>query len=188
MSVLSFSTTIAMAAAAAAEGGGHAPAKAGLPQLDFTTWPSQIFWLCVALWVLYQLMTKLAMPQIAGTLADRADTISDDLDTAERFRAKAKAAQQGYEAALAAARAEAQKIALATRDAVQAELDVALAKAGAEIAARTAQSDQRIAEIGAESAAGIEAIATETATAIISTLLPQALDADAVRAAVQARL
>lgn len=182
---LSFSV---LAAAATAAGDAHAPAKAGLPQLDFTTWPSQIFWLCVSLFVLYQILAKVALPQIEGTLADRADAISDDLDTAERYRAKAQAAEDAYNAALAAARTEAQTIIAATKAAIQADLDAALASAAADIAARTAESEARIRAIGDEAAAGIEAIATETAAALVEALLPQAADADATRAAVRARL
>ena len=52
-------------------------AATGLPQLDFTTFPSQIFWLAVATFVLFQLMNRVALPRIASVLEERADAIAD---------------------------------------------------------------------------------------------------------------
>lgn len=61
-------------------------AEKGLPQLDFTSFPSQIFWLAVTGLVLFQLMNKVALPRISSVLEERADAIADDLDRAEDFR------------------------------------------------------------------------------------------------------
>ncbi len=53
----------------AAEGAEQA---AGMPQLDFATFPNQIFWLVVTLVVIYLILNKVALPRIASVLADRA--------------------------------------------------------------------------------------------------------------------
>ena len=73
-------TSILAAAAAAADGAGKA--SGGLPQLNITTFPSQIFWLVVTLVVLFLLLSKVALPRIASVLEERADAIADDLDAA----------------------------------------------------------------------------------------------------------
>lgn len=180
-----------MATETAAATAGHATEAAhgatGLPQLDFSTWPSQIFWLAVALVVLYHLMSRIALPRIAETLEERADTIADDLDRADEFRRQAAAAEKAYDQALADARAKAQAIAAETRARIQTQVDAAMARADAEISARTAESEVRIREIRDEAAAAVVVVATETAAAVIDAILPEAQNAGAVAAAVKAR-
>ncbi|MEL6476845.1 MAG: F0F1 ATP synthase subunit B' [Pseudomonadota bacterium] len=165
-----------------------AEASSGLPQLDFSTFPSQIFWLVVSLVVLYQLMTKIALPRIATVLEERADAIADDLDKAEEFKQKAEDAEKAYEQALADARAKAAEIAAETRAEIQKDVEAAMVKADAEITARTAESEARIAEIRASAMEAVEEVANDTAGAIVGAILPNAADAGALKAAVAARL
>lgn len=171
-----------------AHGGAGGAEAIGMPQLDFTTFPSQIFWLLVALTALYFILTRLALPRIVGAIEERHDAIEDDLDRASEFRRRAEQAEAAYEKALAEAKARAQEIAAQARAETQAELDKAIAKADAEIAARTAESETRIAEIRDSAMASVEAVASEVAGALVESFLPgEAADADA-RAAVAARL
>lgn len=163
-------------------------ASGGLPQLDFTTWPTQIFWLVVALVALYQLMTKIALPRISSTLEERADAIADDLDKADEFQRRAEEAEQAYQHALTDARAKAQAIAAETRAEIQKDVEAATAKADAEIAARTAESETRIQEIRDSAMASVEQVAGETAVAVIEAILPEVADDTAARTAVAAQL
>lgn len=174
-------------AAHGAEAADAAHGAVGLPQLDFTTWPSQIFWLAVAMVVLYHLMSRIALPRISETLEERADAIADDLDRADEFRRRAAEAEKAYDQALADARAKAQAIAAETRAGIQAQVDAAIAKADAEISARTAESEKRIREIRDEASVAVIAVATDTAGALIDAILPEAQNAEAVVAAVKAR-
>lgn len=162
-------------------------AAPGMPQLDFSTFGNQIFWLLVALVAIYFVLSRVALPRIAAILAERSGTITNDLAAAEDLKAKAIEAEQAYEKALADARAEAQNIATATRDEIQAELDVAIAKADAEIAAKAAESESAIAEIRAGAVDAVKAVAKDTAGEIIAALGGKA-DAKAVTAAVTARM
>ncbi len=163
-------------------------AEKGLPQLDFTSFPSQIFWLAVTFIVLFQLMNKVALPRISSVLEERADAIADDLDRAEDFRRQAAEAEASYDQALADARAKAQGIAAETRAEIQKDLDAALAKADAEISARAAESEKRIREIRDSALAAVAEVANDTAGAIVEAVMPDVMDAGAVKAAVQARL
>ena len=163
-------------------------ASGGLPQLDFSTWPSQIFWLAVSLIVLYQLMTKIGLPRISNVIEERADAIADDLDRAEEFRRKAEEAEATYERALADARAKAQTIAAETRAEIQKEVDAEIARADAEISARSSESERRIAEIRESAMASVEQVANDTAVEVVRAVLPEAADKKAVKAAVQAQI
>ncbi|WP_411351944.1 F0F1 ATP synthase subunit B' [Leisingera aquaemixtae] len=162
---------------------GSAP---GMPQLDFSTFGNQIFWLVVALVVIYLILSRVALPRIAAVLAERQGTITNDLAAAEDLKAKAVEAENAYNKALADARAEAQRIAAETRAEIQAGLDEAIAKADEQIAAKAAESEMAIAEIKAGALEGVKAVATETAEALVTALSGSA-DKDAVAAAVAQR-
>lgn len=162
-------------------------AAVGMPQLDFATWPNQIFWLVVALVAIYLLLTRIALPRIGAVLAERRGTISNDLAAAEELKLKAKEAEAAYHQALADARTEAAKIVAAARADIQGDLDDAVAKADAEIAARTAESERRIGEIRASALESVTEVAKDTAKEIVLALGGKA-DARGVTAAVNARL
>lgn len=101
-----------------------------LPQLDLTTYSSQVFWLIVSFVVLYFLVAKLAMPRIAEVLEERQERIEDDLDKAETLKKEAYQVRIEYEKALSAAREKAQD---ATRHAQE---EIAKRSAEAESAAQ----------------------------------------------------
>ena len=178
-----------MATPTDAGNGAEAAGSGGLPQLDFSTWPSQIFWLAIALLVLYQLMSKVALPRISSVLEERADAIADDLDRADEFRRKAEEAEQTYERALADARAKAQGIAAETRAEIQKEVDAEIARADAEIAARAQESERRIAEIRENAMSAVEEVAGDTAVEVVRAILPEAAgDDEVIRDAVRAEI
>ena len=152
-------------ATSAAEAGG-----AGMPQLDFSTFPNQIFWLIVSLGAIYYILSRTALPRIAAVLAERSGTITNDIAAAEELKLKAVAAEKAYNKALADARAEAQKIAAETNAEIQADLDDAIAKADAEIAARSSESEKRIGEIRESAMASVAEVAKDTAAEIVAAL------------------
>ena len=166
----------------------HDPSGAvGMPQLDVSTWPNQIFWLAVTLVAIYFVLTRIALPRIAAVLAERNGTMANDIAAAEELKLKAREAEAAYNQALADARAQAGKIAAETWAVIQNDLDLAVAKAEAEIAARTAESEARIGEIRAGALENVAEVARDTAQALVGALGGQSLPAE-VEAAVQSRL
>jgi len=145
-------------------------AAPGLPQLDFSTFGNQIFWLVVTLVVIYLILSRVVLPRIAGVLAERSGTISNDIAAAEELKAKAVAAEEAYNQALSDARAEAAKIVASTKADMKAELDAAIAKADAEISQKTAESEKVISEIRATALESVEEVAKSTAMALVSAL------------------
>ncbi|MEM8590906.1 MAG: F0F1 ATP synthase subunit B' [Pseudomonadota bacterium] len=171
-------------APAAAEGGTEA---AGMPQLDFSTFPNQIFWLVVTLLVIYFILSRVALPRIGGVLAERAGTITNDLAAAEELKSRAEAAEAAYDKALADARSEAQKIAAKTKADIQAQLDKELEKADAEISARAAESEAAIAAIRDSAVESVKEVAADTAGEIVNALGGKA-DGSTLTAAIDARM
>ncbi len=160
----------------------------GMPQLNFETFPNQIFWLAVALVIVFFIVSRLILPRIGGVLEERHSMISGYLSQASEFRQQAEQAKADYEAAQAEARAEAQRIAAEAKAAIQADLDKAIAKADAEIAAKTAESEKAIAEIRANAVENVHAVATATAAEIVAALMPSVADEAAVAKAVNAQM
>ncbi|TDL81881.1 F0F1 ATP synthase subunit B' [Palleronia sediminis] len=161
-------------------GEGEATAS-GMPQLDFSTFPNQIFWLLLALVSIYFVLTRLALPRISGVLAERQGTITNDIAAAEELKLKAGEAEKSYDKALADARAEANRIAEENRAEMQGELDAAMKRADAEISAQQQESEARIAEIRDSAMANVEQVAKETARALVEALggNPEAANIDA---------
>ena len=159
----------------------------GMPQLDFSTFSNQIFWLVVTLVVIYFILSRFALPRIGGALAERAGTITNDLAEAEDLKQRALEAEQAYEKALAEARAEAQQINIAMRAEIQAQLDIELAKADAEISARTAEAATALAEIRDSSVNSVKDVAKATAKEIVAVMGGKA-DVKTVAAAVTSRM
>jgi F-type H+-transporting ATPase subunit b len=175
------------AAGHAAEAAGHATESVGMPQLNFDHFPNQIFWLVVALIVIYFILSRIALPRIGGILADRQSTITNDLAAAEELKARAEEAEKAYNQALIDARAEANKIVAEARADIQKDLDKATAKADAEISAKAAESAKRIEEIRVNASKDVAEVAKSAAGDIVASFGAKA-DAKAVTAAINARL
>lgn len=163
-------------------------AEVAMPQLDLAIYPNLIFWLVVSLVAIYMILTRVALPRVGAILAERNDAISNDLEQAALYKRRATEAEAAYNAALAKAREESQKIAAEAKAAVGKELAVVMAKADAEIAAKAAESEARIREIEASAAESVAEVAKSTAEAIVAALGPRAIDSAAIDAAVTARL
>ena len=160
----------AHAANGAADAAYAATESAGMPQLDFSTYPNQIFWLVITIVVIYLILSRVALPRIGAVLADRQGTITNDIAAAEELKLKAQEAEEAYNQALADARLEAQKIIADAKAEIQADLDDATAKADAQISAKTAESEKRIAEIRAGADQSVTEVAKDTAKAIVDAL------------------
>ncbi|WP_299548767.1 F0F1 ATP synthase subunit B' [uncultured Tateyamaria sp.] len=162
-------------------------APPGMPQLNVGTFDNQVFWLLVTLVVIYFVLSRVALPRIAAILAERQGTITNDIAAAEDLKAKAESAEAAYDKALADARAEAQRIAGETKAAIQADLDVAIEKADAEIAAKAAESEKAIADIRAGAQDAVKVVAKDAAKDIVA-LMGGKADAKSITAAVTARM
>lgn len=168
------------AAGAAAEG-------PGMPQLDFSNWGNQIFWLVLTLIVIYFVLSRIALPRIASVLAERQGTISNDIAAAEDLKSKALEAEAAYDKALIDARAEAGRIVAETKVGIQADLDAAIAKADEEISAKADEGAKAIAEIRASALDNVKIVAKDAAKEIVAAMGGKA-DAKTITAAVTARM
>ncbi len=144
--------------------------SSGMPQLDFSTFPSQIFWLAIAFGFLYLALDRFLIPRIGGAIEERKDRIADDLDMAARKKAEADEAVIAYEKNLAEARAKASVIAAENRAVLDAQLAEESTAQEAELDKAAAKADAKIAKARSEAMHHVEEIALEVAGELVAKL------------------
>tara|TARA_S200000501_G_scaffold257928_1_gene241710 strand:- start:736 stop:1287 length:552 start_codon:yes stop_codon:yes gene_type:complete len=77
--------------------------SAGLPQMDITTFPSQLFWLVITFAILYIFMWRVVIPKLSTTIEERKDKISNDINEAEKFNSEATSILEKYEEQISSA-------------------------------------------------------------------------------------
>ncbi len=118
-----------------------------MPQLDFANplTTSQLVWMAVILVILYLALSRWALPRVGQVLEDRATRIETDLAVAKQARDAAEQAVAALNRAIKVA-----------RDASQATIAEAIAKAKAEARAHADAQNARLTAQIAESEAAIE--------------------------------
>jgi F-type H+-transporting ATPase subunit b len=155
-----------------------------LPQLDTTTFASQLFWLFLTFVTLYLVMSRVALPKLEGVIAERKGRIKGDLDSAAQAKRDSEAAIAGYDKALADARAKALKSGDAMRNIVQAEINAKNDQASKQLAADTAKAEARIGEMRTAAMARVGDVAREAGADIVSKLTGETANANDLAAAI----
>jgi len=158
-------------------------ASGGLPQLDLSNWPSQLFWLAVFFGGLYFLMASYFLPRIGATIEERRDRIADDLDQAAESKSRAEDAEKSYAKALADATAKAQALAAETRAKLAGEIAEMSAEASIKADEAFAEAEARIASMKADASKKVREAAVETARAVVAALIDETPTTEAAAAA-----
>lgn len=145
-------------------------AASGLPQLDYSTWSSQIFWLIITFGLLYIVLWRFILPRIGAGINDRSDRIADDLDAASNMQKEAEEASIAYERVMANAKAKAHNIAETTRKSVDADIAAEVEAAEAQFATKQTAAEDRIRKIRSAALAKIDDVAQDTTLAIVEKL------------------
>lgn len=114
--------------------------KPGLPQLDPTTFPSQLFWLTLTFVTLYLLVARSILPRIHDVLENRQHHLNQDLDRADTFSREAEEARAAYEKLQADARGKARQQIAEAQQAIAAMQEKKFAEVDAELADRLADA------------------------------------------------
>ncbi|MBA3813424.1 MAG: hypothetical protein H0X26_02865 [Alphaproteobacteria bacterium] len=78
-----------------------------MPQLDTTTFPSQLFWLGVCFLVLYWILSYFLIPKMVGVLEKRETMREEKINLASAYREQAEGLLMAYEKTLVQARKDA---------------------------------------------------------------------------------
>lgn len=155
--VLIFASTSALAG-----GGGNS-----LPQLDVSTFPSQIFWLLVTFAVLNFLISKSALPIIHEVMEKRHHRIERDLEQAERLAIEAKATKESYEKLHSESLSKAKSLIAKVALEIEAKQAVENSKLDAQIVNLMHRGEQQIADKCAKMQEGLSKLSGELVQTII---------------------
>ena len=162
------------------DGGAHS----NFPPFDPGTFPSQLVWFAIAFGFLYWYLSKRGLPQLGAVIDARKARIARDLDEATAMQQKADAAAAAHEKTLAEARAKAQSLAQAARDAAAADAQAKRQALEDELSVKLAAAEREIAKMRAAAMANVADIAREAAEAIVERLAGRPADPSSIAAAV----
>jgi len=123
------------------------------------------------------------LPRIGATMAKRSEQLDGDLAEAEALRAKAEAALEAYEEALAQARTKALVVAQTMRAEVQAETARQKAELDAKLAEEAAAADSRLAATREAALAGLRDAAKDIVGEVMLSIGVDQADDKSVEAA-----
>ena len=166
--------------------GAEAAGKSGLPQMDASTYPSQLFWLAVSFLVLYLAMDQIFLKKLGGIIEERRNRLADDYDQAEEFKNQAADAEKSYLQSLADAKAKAATIAADTRASLDKEIAVMQAETEEKLAEKLQAAEASISEMQTQAATRVKEAAVETTQALVEALIDEKPTPETVNNAISA--
>lgn len=157
-----------------------------MPQLDISTYAPQIIWLVITFVVLFLVMWKVIVPRISDALEVRQRRIEDNLARAAELQKEAEAVLEAYDASLANARADAQKMIAEASAQAAGEADKRNVELGEALSKRIADAEAAIDKARREALGSLNEAAADVAAAATERLIGEAPDRDTVSAAVLA--
>ena len=145
-------------------------AGAGLPQLDISTWPSQLFWLVVLFTAGYILMAKFVTPRIGSVLEERRAKLDEDLGKARSASEDAAHIRAEYEADLDAARTAAAETAKQAAAEASKQAEASDAKVAKKLAERVAKAEAKLNKARSEALTSLNNVAAEAAMTAVAQL------------------
>jgi F-type H+-transporting ATPase subunit b len=164
-----------------------APHAKVFPPLDVGTFAPQLVWLALTFALLYVLLKRAVLPRVGEVIEERSDRVKRDLAQAETLKAETAKALANYERALSDARAQAGAIVKTMRDKLADEAGKERAKVDAQIAAKLAEAEMRIAETKSRALGSVGDIASEVAGTIVTRLIGAEPTKDEVKRALLQR-
>ena len=156
-----------------------------MPQVDVTTFSSQIFWLVVTFIALFLIMWRVSVPKISDALEARQKRIDDNLARAQELKKEAETALDAYETSLADARSDAQNTLLQANAKLAKEAEAREAELGEILIKRIAESEANIAAAMNKAIANIHDVAIEVSVSAAQRLTGEAPSVDAASTAVR---
>jgi F-type H+-transporting ATPase subunit b len=154
------------------------------PPFDPANFTPLLVWLTLSFGLLYLLMSKIAVPRVENILHTRAHNITKNISEANVLREKAEEAAAAHEKTIADAKAKAVALAQETHVRLNAETETKRLALEAELNAKLAASEEQVQAMKAKAMGNVEAIASETAAAIVQHITGKPADQKAIAQAI----
>ena len=140
-----------------------------MPQLEFHTWASQIFWLVVCFGLLYAFMAIKVVPSLGGIVAKRKSQTQGHKDRAVALKEEAHAILERCSMSRKDAHAQAQKVLAQAKEALNKEVDARLKACEREIQGIKEKENKALDKIRA----GLQKESTAMAETLSQSMLKQ---------------
>ena len=140
----------------------------GMPQLDFSTFPNQIFWLVVFCVVLFAIVKLFIIPRMEDIFANRRKIIDGNIAKAEEIRLRVSEIEKQIEEELQKAKSQCDEIMSNSGNNIKEQMALALEDSKIATTQLISEAEGRLKELRDGSEAAIEKISEELASEIIS--------------------
>jgi len=147
-------------------------AAIGMPQLDFSTFDNQAFWLLVFSVAVFIVIRILVMPRMEATLTNRRKIIEEDIQEAEEFRDKAVEIEKTLNLELESAREKSNDILRNAKEQIKENTIEALSDIEEKIDDMIEESNENIRIIKQKAGKDIQAASKKLAPEIVKAILP----------------
>ena len=143
----------------------------GMPQLDFSNFDNQAFWLIIFLVAAFLVIRILVMPRMEETLTNRRKIIEEDIQEAEEFRDKAIEIEKTLNIEIDNARIKANDILRSCKDEIKKNTQEAIADIDIKIEELIRNSEKNIELIKKEASKEVTSLSKSLAPEIVKTLI-----------------
>lgn len=141
-----------------------------MPQLDPSSFLSQIFWLALVFGLLYIFMSKFFVPRIGEVVNSRRDTVKSNLEQAEKMLENQKHIKDEISEMLEEARKSGANIKNAALKKAEISINEAIAKVESEISRSMVAEEQRLASLKAKMSEEVSTISDSLSQEIIKVM------------------
>ena len=145
--------------------------SSGMPQLDFSTFPNQGFWLVITITCLFLMVRLLIIPRMDNILANRRKVIEEDLVGAEKFRDSAEELKVSITKELDAAKLRANDIISKSKDKMKVAHESGMIEASEMTKKLILESEKNIANLKSNANKKIDEISKDLAPKIAKKVL-----------------
>ena len=139
-----------------------------MPQLDFSTFPNQIFWLVVFCVVLFAIVKLFIIPRMEDIFANRRKIIDGNIAKAEEIRLRVSEIEKQIEEELQKAKSQCDEIMNTSGNNIKEQMALALEDSKIATTQLISEAEGRLKELRDGSEAAIEKISEELASEIIN--------------------
>lgn len=176
---------IAMALVMVTTGMAHAEEAGGLPQMDVSRFPGQLFWLGISFILTYVLMRFIALPQVSAVVDGRHSIIAEKLEKAKAENEEAKRLAATVDARIQNTRSGVQDTLRAASDEGSKKQAAATAAQSAALKAKLAEAESRIMAQKQSAAASLQDEAVQVVGELVKAVSGLSVPANDVLAAVK---
>jgi len=156
-----------------------------MPQLDISTYTSQLFWLLLTFVPLYLIIVRTALPRITEVLEARRSKIDDDLKKAAARKDEAEAVRSEYEQFKAESHAKAQALLKQAKEEMAQEAAGRNEALSATLVSQAAEAERRILASKEEALANLGSVVADVVSSATNKLIGETPGGDEVHRALQ---